>query len=77
MGENKNVSSNVCPQKTPNKFLTATAERVDTDDTSQAVSLSSRSSSVIKDSEDSVPSASPHVTMPTFTATLTLTLTDP
>ena len=33
--------------ETPNKFLTATAERVDNDDTSQAVSLSSRSSSVI------------------------------
>ena len=34
-------------KQTPNKFLTATAERVDTDDTSQAVSLSSRSSNVI------------------------------
>ena len=34
-------------KETPNKFLTATAERVDTDDTSQAVSLSSRSSRVI------------------------------
>ena len=34
-------------KETPNKFLTATAERVDTDDTRQALSLSSRSSRVI------------------------------